>query len=277
MTNLVRNRGYSDGRLFSPKIWGDCPPPDSIREAGGTYHFDDFDAWQTFAEGDDVGDNDTYPYFTGGSDGVTIAKLADTDYGTLEVAGNDADNDGSLIVYGNAGGFARFGSGDRVWLEGEIAKASVADNALSFFLGFLEVNVVPTTIITLVDDTHILDASEDFVGWRTLAADGDAAEPIYQEGGQTLAHVGTGTTNAQGSGNDTVLVAATYYKFGLKWDGRTVKYYVDNTLAAYYTPTSANSFPDTNHLAACWATKVGAAAESKTQMKWWAFAALAAS
>lgn len=264
-------KGYTSGRKFSPAIWSDFPV-DAIKNGTLPGHFfeDDFLNFQTFAEGDDVGDNDTHPYFSGGSDGVTIAKLADQDHGIIEVAANDADNDGSLLVYGNAAGWARFGPNDRTVMEGRVAKASVADNALSFFLGYVEVNVVPTTVITLVDSTHLLDTSEDFVGWRVLAADGDAAEPIYQEGGQTLAHVGSGTSNAQGSGNDTALTAATYYKFGLRWDGKTIEYYVDGERDSYYKVLSSASFPDANHLALCWATKVGEAAESKTQLDWWA-------
>lgn len=261
----------NSNRLHSPNVWRDAPISE-IRNGlvEGTYFFDDFLNFGTFTEGDDTGAAHPVPYFANGSDGVTMAQLADTDFGVLETAANDADHDGSLLVYGNAAGWARFGPNDRAWFEGRIARASVANDGLAFFLGFVEVNVVPTTVITLVDATAVLDLSEDFVGWRVLQADGDAAEPIYQEGGATLAHVGSGTTNAQGSGNDTAQVAATYYKFGIRWNGKRIEYFVNGLLNSWYTPTSADSFPDTNHLAMCWTTKVGTAAESKAQLDWWA-------
>lgn len=277
MTNIIRYNGLNTNRLQSASIWSDCPI-DSLRnqEIDGEYHFDDFTSWAPFAEGDDTGTEAPYPYHANGSDGVTIAKVADTDYGAIQVAGTDADEDGAIVVYGNAAGFARFGPTDRVWAEARLTQGSVADsNAVSAF-GLIEVNVVPTSVITQVDTSGVIDASEDFVGWRSLAADGDALASVYQLGGQTLGNVtASGGTAASGSGYSSALVAATYAKYGIKWTGQRslLEFFVNGTRVAYYVvPSSSTTFPFVNHLALIWAVKTTAAAEITFNNDWWAVA-----
>lgn len=277
MSNIVRWRGNNSGRRHSHSLWYDCPMERLNEMEGGHYKFDDFLAVGNHTEADDVGQDFPAPYYSAASDGVTIDQLADSDHGILRVAGTDADEDGAVLVYGNAAGFARFGPTDKVWAEARLTQGSVADsNAVSAF-GLIEVNAPPTSVITQVDATGVIDASEDFVGFRSLQADGDVSEPAYQLGGQTLVHVGSGTANAAGSGNDVTLAAATFQKFGVRWDGpkMLLEYFVDGARVAYYqVPGSSTTFPFTNHLALIWAVKTTAAAEVTFDNDWWSVGAL---
>ena len=282
MTNFIQNRGnfsstINTNRLLSPNIWAGCPIEHlQAQRLDGKYFFDDFHTLASVTEADDVGAEAPYPYYWAGSDGVTLAKLADTDQGVARVAGTDADEDGSVLVLGNAAGWMRFGIGDMVWFEARHSQASVADSNAVTFLGAVEVNVVPTSVITQVDATGVLDASEDFIGWSSLAADGDALRAIYQLGGQTLAHVGSGSTNATGSGTSSTLTASTFLKSGFRWTGpdRLLEFYENGLLKAWYqVPASSTTFPFVNHLAMCWATKTTAATEVQFDLDWWAGAA----
>jgi len=257
-------------RTPSLSIWNDCPTKEIAHNPAAGYHFfDDFIGFPPFAEADDVGSNFGSNYFGGGSDGVTLAQLADTDFGQIQVAANDADNDGHVLVHGNAAGFARLSTSDRMWFEARISKASIADNAMGFFIGLCEITVPPTSVITLQDDDTDPDLSEDFVGFNCLAADGDVVECIYQEGGATLVNVGDA---------NTAIAAATFYKFGMTWNGAegrggVLRYFLDGKVVQTLNVTSALSFPDANHLAMIWATKTGAAAAVLSQMDWWRVAA----
>lgn len=269
MTNFIQNRGnfsstINTNRLLSPNIWGDCPIEHlQAHRLDGSFWFDDFHNFDPPAIAGEATDR----YYGIGDTGVTILSLADQDNGVIEVAGNDADNDQSILVYGFESGVARFSPSDMVWFEARVAKASIADNALGFFLGFTEQPNIAIGSVTLQDNSADLDASEDFIGFSCLAADGDIAECVYQEGGATKVNVGD---------VNSALVAATYYKLGMKFDGPDGKleYYLNGSLVQTLSVTSALSFPDENHLAMIWTTAVGTAAESKTQMDWWSYGAL---
>lgn len=274
---VVQYKGVDASRLHSPAIWADCPIR-AIQDGtvSGVYHFDDFISFGTFSANDDVPSDAPVPYFAGASTGVKIDQ-AGTDLGIISIEENDAAQDGSVLVYGNAAGFARFGPNDRVWMEARLGQSSVANSNPIFFFGAVEVNVAPTSVITLVDTTGLLDVSEDFVGFRTLPGAGATVEPIFQEGGDTLAHVGSGLAAAQGSGNDIPIAADTFYKLGFRWNGKRLSYYVDNQLVAHHTPGSGDAFPDANHLAMLWATKTIGAATTSFKNDWWACASLSVS
>lgn len=268
-----RSATINANRLLSPNVWANCPIDElNVHKLDGTFFFDDFIDFAAYTEADDVGAEGP-KYYACASDGVTIAKLADTDFGTLQVAANDADEDGSVLVRGNAAGWMRFGPQDYCWFEARHAQASVADSNAVNFLGCIEVNAVPTSVITQVDTSGVLDTSEDFIGWSSLAADGDALRAIYQLGGQTLGHVGPNSTNASGSGYSSVLAAATPLKSAFTWDGpnSTLRFFENGIEKAWYTvPRTSTTFPFTNHLAMCWATKTTAAGAVAFDLDWWA-------
>lgn len=265
MPGLVRHRSNNSGRLHSHGVWHSCPSKEVVeQEYGGHWFFDDFRGMSAITLNTESGQ-----YFINGDTGGTVTKTADTDHGQIELATDGTDEDGILVCHGNAAGWARFGPSDRVWFEGRYAPESVGDTTVSSFLGFIEVNVVPTGDITIVDSTGVLDASEDFIGWRTILGNGDFWEPIYQEGAATLQAVGTGVDAATGAGYAGAVAADTMAKWGLTWDGVTLKFFKNGAKVAYYTPTSADSFPDTNHLAMIIAGKAHTAAARKWYLDWW--------
>lgn len=273
MTN-VSLASYNSNRYKSAGVWGNCPWSAIQNGSLEGYAFeDDFESIGVMADGVDGVVEGPYPYTTSSSAGVTFTKVADTDYGVARVAGTDADEDGFVLVHGNAAGWARFGPTDNVWFECRAAQGAVADsNAVNAF-GFVEVNAPPTSVITQVDATGVLDASEDFVAWSSLQADGDALRAVYQLGGQTLGHVGVNSTNATGSGVSATLTAATFAKYGIRWTGERLllEYFVNGERVAYYkVPASSTTFPFVNHLAMFWAFKTTAAAEVTADMDWWA-------
>lgn len=273
MTNIVQLKGYNSNRLHSPAIWSDCPI-EAIKggRTDGHYFFDDFDSLSAQTLGTESG-----PYYFFGDTGGTCTKTADSDHGIAVLTFDGTDEDGIGLCYGNAAGFGRFTSIDKLWMEARYAPGQVGDAMYSAFLGMAEINVVPTGDAIMVDATGVLDASEDFVGWRTILGNGDYFEPIYQEGSATLKAVGAdGTANATGSGYGGVVAASTFQKWGMKWNGskQLLEYFYNGTRVAYITVTSSLSFPDVNHMAMMIAAKAHTAVAHTVSLDWWAVGAI---
>lgn len=279
MTNTVQYRGNqgsnvpNSNRLLSPAIWADCPIQQILnRTVDGHFWFDDFYALSTATLGTESG-----PYYFFGDTGGTLTKVADADRGQAVLTTDSTDEDGIGLCYGNAAGLARSTGTDRWWMEGRYAPGQVGDTTTSSFLGLSEISVVPTGLDTIVNSTGVLDASEDFIGWRTILGNGDFWEPIYQEGvtGGVLKAVGAdGSVNATGSGYAGEVAADTFVKWGMKWDGTRLGYYKNGIEVAYVIPTSSLSFPDANHMAMMLVGKSHTAASKNWKLDWWAIGAL---
>lgn len=281
MTNTVQLRGTlgdnvpNTNRLLSPNIWSDFPISGVLNGVvDGHYHFNDFYAIGAHATtGYTIACESPDGYFFGDT-GSTATKLADTDRGQLKILGDGTDEDGYGLCYGNAAGIARCTSTDRWCMEGRVAVDDVGDTTLSWFFGLCEVNVVPAGDTILVDSTGVLDASEDFLGWRVILGNGDYLEPIYQEGAATLKAVdAAGASNATGAGYSTAVTASTFLKIGMKWNGKRLGYYLNGVEVSYVIPTSSLSFPDVNHLAMVLALKEHTAAARYGLLDWWAIGA----
>ena len=265
MTNTVQYRGDVSNRLSSASIWHDCPWLEiKSGTVDGHAFFDDFIEFDPPT----IAGEATDKYYGIGDTTATITSLANTDHGAINfnpAAGTD--NDQMILVRGFESGFARFGPSDKVWFEGRLSKASIANNALGFFLGFTEPENIGIGDVTLQDNDTDPDLSEDFIGFNCLAADGDVVECIYQEGGGTLVNVGD---------VNTAIAAATFYKYGFRFDGPAgqLTYYIDGVLAQTLSVTSALAFPDVNHLSMIYTAKIGAGAAVLSQLDWWKCAAL---
>jgi len=202
--------------------------------------------------------------------GVTIKGSATADSG-LEIAGNDADNDeGSVGSDSQVLGTISDAAAEKKLLAFEICvkKEAVGDNGLAFFAGLMEPGKVAAN--ALVDDTGaVVDA--DYIGFSTLNNDGDSLDAVYKKAGQTAQDV---------EADCKTLVADTFVKLGLVYDpeakdGNLVKFYVDGVdIGSYVTATdiAAATFPDSEDLGWIFATKVGAAAEIKANLRWVRFA-----
>ena len=265
MSIRVRHKSDTAGRGLSG-FWADCPV-DSLQSNNNLGYFfqDDF-----LNLSQHISDQDTQTYSSYIDTGVTLKQLATEVGGVLQVAGNDADNDeGSLTTGGNAAGMVKIatssGSSTKLWFEARLKNVtSVAANRLAFFIGLAEEGLAAAN--TLVDDTGAV-ADKDYVGFRVLHADGDGLDAVY---------------NTSGGGGETVhkesastLVADTYVKVGLYYDGTKVYFYVDGSVVdADGVAYSATNVPDGEELALLLATKVGAASETKLNLDWWACAQL---
>lgn len=234
----------------------------------GFGHFDDF---TNFA--DHVSDQDTQQYASYIDTGVTIKQKAAVVGGQAEIAGNDADNDeGVLSTHGPLFQVSdTAGAEKRLWFEARWAKASIANNALATFLGlgFDHGDGVPLSkTLCLTDDDANLGAFS-YLGFHVDQADGDAVDFVYKaEGGaQTVKIAGV-----------HVPVAATFVQLGFMFDpfaeaAKRIKVYVDGVEQSTYvtaTNIATATFPDAEPLGMVWCAKVGAAAEIKSQLDWWA-------
>lgn len=284
--------GDALGRGISQAIWGDFPyyllhsDPSRCR-----LFFDDFMsltqagiAVASFTDTTDttpggMGIKGTYDNVLDGSVTATIlsgeagATGQDSGVGDLQIDGGGTDNDFAAIGFMDfaLAGFARHGGSstvgvnDQIWFEARMKVDSVADNAQAWVMGMAEIGAIQDAM--LVDNTGVFITTLDFVGWQVLNADGNAALPVFQEGGNTKIVVGTGTN---GTGAGTFAVAAdTWIKFGYKMIGNLIIYYVDGGENSRITVVSTDNFPDVNRLCPVFGQKLGAAAAVETNVDWW--------
>ena len=203
--------------------------------------------------------------------GVTISGVAGVG-GIVEIAGNDADNDeghlscseGAFLISDTAA------NSRKLWFEARIKKASIADNALSFFLGLaydVGNDLSLAKADALVNDTGVLGSFAG-IGFSCVAAAGETVNFVYNQDADA-------TITTLISGVHT-LVADTYVKLGMLYDpdevaAKQIKVFVDGAEQTTYgtsTIIATAAFPDAEALAPCFLTKVGAATESKAQMDW---------
>ncbi len=254
----------------SPSIWADCPVLDLKENFGlGMIFEDDF---MNFSQ--HISDQDVQQYSSYIDTGVTIKATPTNRYGEIEVAGNDADNDeGSITTGGGSGVLAVItddGTAGKLWFECRIKKASVADNALAFFVGLSEEGMAIAD--ALVNDTGALKTTADFIGFRVLQDNGEELDFVWQKASQTAVEFA----------NIATLVADTYVKLGFVYDhtqpgANRITVFVNGLAISTFgtsTQLAAATFPSGEELALLLATKVGTAAESKFEMDWWRVAQL---
>ena len=283
MPNFVQYKDPTDTTAGpSEIIWADCPTLEMIHDPGVGYHFfDDFisapntDAglFEGLGESPGMGGYQFY-----GDTGVVMsADTAATEPGSvggvLAVTGNDADNDEGVI----SGGSPAFIISDtaayskKLWFEARVNKASIADNALSMFVGLgwdddSQESVAKTLCLTA--DAGALGAFS-FIGFHIDQADGDAWNFVVKAEGQAETELISGVA---------VPVADTYQKLGFVYDpdesaSRQITVYVDGAKSGTYgtaTNIAAATFPDAEAMAPVWAAKVGTnSAAVIGRMDWW--------
>lgn len=267
------------GRGLSPAIW------QAYGFTGGNFgdpsrqpmFFDDFAQLGVMASATSQGGYITYQ-----DAGVTIQPAAACDnsegeFGLLEVAGNDADNDeGSIELGAGTSGLVRIDAtvGERAVIAAEcrIKKVSVADNAVAIAFGLGEPGFAAAD--ALVDDTGAL-ADKDFVGFQTLHASGEEIDTIYRISGGSVVQV---------KDNAGTMVADTWIKLGLVYDpnaesNKKMKFFIDGVEQGDSVTdaiiSAGTAFPTDEELTLVLLTKVGAAAESKVYVDWIAVGSIA--
>lgn len=269
------------GRGLSPAIWqaygfigGNFNDPSLI-----PFFFDDFAAMPKMASA-----TAQAGYYTYQDTGVTIQGCAAADnsegeFGVLEIAGNDADNDEGHIELGaGVQGLVRLDTtaGERcvVAWEARIKRTSVTDDHTAFAFGIGEPAFCAAE--GLVNDTGaMVAAGKDFIGFQALCASNDEIDAIYTIGG-------TATVN-QVTDNAATSVADTWMKFGCVYDpraeaNRKLKYFIDGAEISYTTAvtdaiiTAGTAFPTDEEMTLVLLTKNGDAATTAhaVYMDWWA-------
>lgn len=270
MTNAVRWKSLeTTGPTYD--LWADCPVEEIIADPNvGIHFFDNFVNCPTWSApaGTLVDKYNVY-----GDTGVVIGP-AGLQGGGLKISGNDADNDEGTIQVGG-GGFVisdTAANAKKLWFEACFQKASVADNALAFFLGLLTPGSAAADI--QVDDTGAMAASKSYIGFHTLHTSGEELDFVWGDSTSTVVTWGD---------NIGTLEAATDYKMGFKYDPgltRLIEVWLDGVcyktdyVDAADIAHATSIFPDGDVLAPALCTKVGAAAEIICYMKWWRAAQL---
>lgn len=242
---------------WSNSIWGDFPEESVRQDAGLGFVFeDDFLNFPALADGD----TDLYAVHL--DTGVIMRQLAEVG-GVMRVSGNDADEDeGYLTAGGNAGAICRFTSGKLLCFEARVRwPTSVADGNLAVFFGLTAAQAAAQDALAAATG---VPADINYVGFRTLAADGDGLDAVY---------------NTSSGGGETIhqevaqqLVANTWYKMGLKLDpvSDKVYFYADGLRVNQAgVALTATNFPNDLLLIPSLLTRTTAAAEIPWDIDGW--------
>jgi hypothetical protein len=271
------------GRGLSPAIWqaygfigGNFRDPSLI-----PFFFDDFAQLGVMASTATQGGCYTYQ-----DEGVTIQQCASTDnsegeFGVLEIAGNDADNDEGHIELGSGtAGLVSISAtgGERavVAFEARIKRTAVTDDYTAFAFGIGEPAFCAAN--ALVDDTAaMVAAGKDFVGFQTLCASNEEIDTIYTIGGTA--------TVVQVKDNAATSVADTWMKLGCVYDpcgplNKKLTFFIDGEpLDDSVTDAiivAATAFPTGEEMTLVFLTKNGdgTPAAHAAYMDWWALGTL---
>jgi hypothetical protein len=272
------------GRGLSPAIWqaygfigGNHDDPSLV-----PFFFDDFANLGVYADSTSQGG-----YFTHQDTGVTFQQAAgrtsttagktDGEFGIMEVAGNDADNDEGYIELGGAtAGLVRLdptaGLRAVVAWEARIKRTSVTNNHTAFAFGIGEPAFAAQDAL-VADSGALVAAGKDFVGFQTLTASNAEIDTVYKIGG-TAATV-------QVKDNAGTAVADTWQKLGCVYDplaetDKTMKFFIDGVeLGDSVTDAiiaTGTAFPTDEEMTLVLLTRNGddTPAEHKLFMDWWA-------
>jgi hypothetical protein len=179
--------------------------------------------------------------------------------GILQLTTGATDNEEIALVSGdNVAGFCKVQNGKQIFFEARVAWQQIVTH--SSFVGLGEEALGAANLT--VDGGTLGDV--DLIGWQILEADVDALEPVYKTTSGTAVVV---KADAQ------IIVAETYYKLGLWFDGLKMHWFLNGVdISAcdvtYPVSYSATGFPDGEELAAYVSLKAHAAADMKMDVDW---------
>ena len=190
--------------------------------------------------------------------GTAAHVLTDTG-GIITLQGTGTDNDEANLVSGdNVAGFGKFTAGRKFAMEARVAPVLITNDTGMRFVGFAEealgAGFFTTTSIT----------SKDYVGWQTIAADGDVWEPVYSTEGATAVVV---------KADAVTTVATTYDKLGVYCDGHFVYWYhngvpIANCDVRHPVAIGLSGFPDDEEMAVLLSVACSSAAAAGMLVDW---------
>ncbi len=232
--------GSASGRGPCPEIWDDCPVLDyTLNPQLGFHVFDDLQdgivvaANQAVGAAAALGTTGDWAAFT--LTGTTISTLATDIHGvaTLTVT-TDEDADCRIAYPMNieTAGMFSFVSGKRLWMEARIKVDNITDAKQNLFLGFAEEALMATGELIAVAGGATAD--KDYVAFRQDEGDGNAWQTHHNiaSGGHTILSATAG-----------VIVAGSWYKLGIYFDGTTITFYIDGVALTDTVEISGSNFP----------------------------------
>jgi len=241
----------------SPAVWADCPNTLLIDKALGYY-----------IKADGAGDVNTLPGLPEDSDAGSYTY----DDGTVDNRAVIADvgaatDNNALAIHSQPLAKLAKSSGTKLWAETDVAFDALADEA--FFFGFGDKSALVRDVVA--DDPSnsaqagVIDQS--LVGFVTTQASSKIAtvDAVYQkagDGGATTVLADVTNASAIASSDRSNLVAQTFVRLGVYYDGRSkVKFFVNGIKVAEKEVDS--TFDQTHDLGVVFALKTGSAAQNK--------------
>lgn len=244
----------------SPLIWDNCPVIEyMVNPVKGSHYFEDFKG-DILSVTNSTMKNSHLGFFN--DDGPTHQVMNDNIYGELQVEGNDADNDESIMSYGGEGGVVAPTAGKKFWFEARVRRDTVSDNELAMFVGLAEEGLTAT--LSLDENSGDLLTGKDWLGFHADQGNGNAIDFVH----------GDGTGEAVVAGADVCTpTASAWNKLGLYCDGTTVWAYADGVLVDSIL-LAASDMPLGEELGMYLMFKNGdvAPAEHKGSIDWWRIA-----
>lgn len=275
---MTRNASYLniDKRLHSGFFYKYAHVIDAVRNGrkDGFYFFDDF-------KSGGAAENSTVFAWTGGSPamqykafGTTsslikpLKAVADDEIGVLTLDA-DADDDENYLTFDTTytEAFGKVGASpdNRPFLfEGRVRFSNIASATATVAKMFgLRADVAAATVD--IPNGGATIKVEEFVGFRALSGDGDGMDAVYVDAAEVV-HV-------EAAANTSLnILADEWNKFGLFYDGRYVRYYMNGILIGTPVLPSATNFPVGEPLKPYFGCRLdGSDTLNHADIDWWAY------
>lgn len=245
----------------SPALWKNCKfGALSADQNEGFGFFEDF-LGGNFAQAANVAETATtvgpnFRAYTGATAGSDIIADATAVGGhvTFECT---TDNEGVAI---RSAPCYRIAAGQgRLWFECRIKRLNVTDSKYNIFAGLMENVAVSTSVPITTSDAM---ADKNFVGFQGVFADGDQFDTTYKADGVTQVTVGA---------DAVAVVADTYVKIGMYFDGSRLYFYKNGVQLAdskAISGTAGTDFPSDINLGVCIGMMAGDGADFSMNLDW---------
>lgn len=198
--------------------------------------------------------------------GGTVASAMAADVGNTAVFSSDGDNEGASIEFPSKP-FKISRNRGKFWAECRIKTSTIADTKHGILFAAIATQTLSGTVPIAAAGTL---ADNDFVGFHRLEGDGDEWDTVYKAGGVTQVTV---------AANAKTIVADTYQKLGMYFDGlQTLSFWVDGIQLAdtkTIPDDTGTDFPADVGLGLCLAVlNATGSTPGNTTVDWWRAAQL---
>lgn len=230
---LVKHKDATDTLSGpSPAIWGNLPIEELVAHPDkGIYFHDDFTGGVLLTNNQAESNLNGWRAYTGTTSGSDITDAGIVGGGIK--LNSTTDNEGVAIrklpCFKLALGQGRFA------LEARVKFNTITDSRQNAFFGLAAGTTLSTSFPITTSDAM---ADSNFVGFQKVFADGDALDTTYKADGVTAVTV---------KADAVTLVADTFVKLGMYFDGTKLYFYADGArLADYKTlpSTDGDDFPN---------------------------------